>query len=169
MLFAFTLALTVTHTASSSSIPISGPRPWTRSLPLLLTFLLLGLPVSIEHDRVEIAELRFYNSRYPLNHINLWRLDLVILDRWEILWLHILGLRVGFKMHGLPDVIMRERIDWWKIRIYDHRFFRLGYLSPIWKAVIVTPFVSRRKGLLGELVGLRGVIVNRHGRRVVSL
>ncbi len=169
MLFAFTLTGTVAHAGSSSSIAISGPRPWTGPLPLLLVFFLLGLPVSIEHDRVEIAELRFYNSRYPLNHINLWRLDLAILDWWEILWLHILGLRVGLKMQGLPDVIMRQRIYWWKIRIYDHRVLRLGYLSPIRKAVIVAPFGPRRRRLLRELVGLRGVVVNRHGRRVVSL
>lgn len=175
MLLTFTLALAITHIAPSSSIPISisGPRsgPLTRSVPVpvLLVFLLLGFAVSVDHDGMEIAELRFDNARYPLNNIDLWRLDWVVLDRWEILWLHIFGLRVRVKVQGLSNVVMRDGVHWRKIRIYNHGVLRLGNFSPIREATIISSFTSWRRYLLRELISLRIFVVDRHWRRIIAL
>lgn len=92
-----TFAVTIAHVGFSSSISIPRLGPLTLlalSFPLLLVFLLLGFPVSVQHDRVKIGELRLYHPRDPLNNIHLrQRLDLTVGDG-EVLR-HALGLRVG--------------------------------------------------------------------------
>lgn len=149
--------------------PIFGPGSWTRSFPLLLIFLLLGLPVSVEHDWVDKAELRFNNPRYPLNNIHLWNLDLASWHWWEVLALQPLPLPVRVEMHGRPHLIMRNRIHGRNIRIDDHRILRLRDVSPTGKTSVIASLIGWWWGwLLGELVGLRIIVVG-HGRRVVAL
>lgn len=95
MFLTFTVTIAHAGFSSSISIPRLGPLTLlTLSFPVLLAFLLLGFPVSVEHDRMKVGELRLDHPRYPLNNIHLrQRLDLVA-GQWEAL-AHALGLRVG--------------------------------------------------------------------------
>jgi hypothetical protein len=112
------LAMEALGRVSDGAVP--GPR--TRPFPLLFVLLVLGLAVGVEHDGLQVAELRLDDARYPLDDVDL-RLCLLSLLLREAL---TLGLRlVGVVVHGLAHVVVHGGEGWRDGRVHHQGRLRL--------------------------------------------